>query len=817
VLAYTADAVSEPFEYTPDGGYCYIRDGNYDFGTSNDLIDLHVQGVSDADEGTTGGTIALNDNFDEQNLGSDGQIVPDNLPDTVTGERIRNGYGYTHDDQLVWMEVSEFLNIAGQSLQPAAGTLTLSFPNQIKIWYVNDQGNYVQAQSGGTFVHIDGFGEGGGDWLVFIEGVSASDASGDVEFTATFTPDDTTYPPVTDTVRLTVAHANLKIDANNDGTVNDADDLVEDITGDDSHPGKVILVDNADSDHDGIPDYLDGFNLLPGVTDDDVSSSTHFVPMQVDLTGAPSDATVTFDYQASDPAKAISVYADPSIPPPAGLRIWAKDGDQARNKSSLADGGDFISPGVPYTLSQLGLTGFHGLATLYVEAVGESQSTADLPVTITVSDGKTTLTDRARFTATRIQILQKSSVAGIADFETHGFIATRLPTYDITTGDPEFNDFAPSYTINVFDPRATISQVHVDGQTVSLTRTGDHYSTGPVMAIRQSEQPLLAANQPVSVQSVDGVYTERPSDIVGDATVVAIPDGEEPTIQYNPEQKGTELVFAKYAAGVEKIIADAVESVENNLFASGWRASNPADLGSFGDVIHSQSIQKIAQAAGDEVLTNALVNWQTRELIAVGVTQGTAKAAQVDVIILAEGYHPVAGQHQFLDFTKIKIVDIKSSARGTLGGDQLLRLREIQGGDIKRIWTRYKWLPGSNTLVENPLYLRHLDVLNSLGLKQIGLTVLAVSAIVGFADADDAFRELDDALYKLQAESHKSIPSNDQIFLAEAVVVTKMKNVFSIMCGGTLDDAANVAFLDYVYGRLIPRMSQPYWNKNQSR
>jgi hypothetical protein len=92
----------------------------------------------------------------------------------------------------------------------------------------------------------------------------------------------------TDRAKISVSRwtLDLDIDSNNDGTIDGADDPVEDIAGDDTRPGKVILVSNFDSDDDGLVDWADGFDWRSGVTADDASPSTVFTPIKVTL---PSD------------------------------------------------------------------------------------------------------------------------------------------------------------------------------------------------------------------------------------------------------------------------------------------------------------------------------------------------------------------------------------------------------------------------------------------------------------------------------------------------------------------------------------------------
>jgi hypothetical protein len=64
-------------------------------------------------------------------------------------------------------------------------------------------------------------------------------------------------------------------------------------------------------------------------------------------------------------------------PAPGSLRLWTKDGSQARNKADIAAGGDYVVPLKPYTLADLGLDSGNRVVTLWLEAVRPSANLAD--------------------------------------------------------------------------------------------------------------------------------------------------------------------------------------------------------------------------------------------------------------------------------------------------------------------------------------------------------------------------------------------------------------------------------------------------------
>jgi hypothetical protein len=198
----------------------------------------------------------------------------------------------------------------------------------------------------------------------------------DVALEAKFFPSSATSyaarPLAVDLVKLTVSGVALDADSDNDNLFGRPDlDNVEQQAGQDpSQPGKILYVNNDDSDGDFIPDLADGFNL-DGIeeTDDDQTLGEQFAQLTLFAMSPynPETALYQVSYSASDPA----AMTGPATPAPGHLRIWSKDGSEARNAASIANGGDFLSPGI-YTGAELGFTISNREQTFWLEAVAET-------------------------------------------------------------------------------------------------------------------------------------------------------------------------------------------------------------------------------------------------------------------------------------------------------------------------------------------------------------------------------------------------------------------------------------------------------------
>ena len=200
-----------------------------------------------------------------------------------------------------------------------------------------------------------------------------------------------------DTEKFLVINLDLDTDSDNvdDFGPPSRDPILEDAIEDYSTlPGKIVGVNDDDSDADGIPDFADGFDwdgwsLTAAQQKDDTSVKDRFVqlileaPQPIDL----SVARLRITYNASDPA-GVTKSGTPAVWQPAGgsLRIWKKDANQARNKkpaNAFISPGDYVPSGV-YKGSELGLSGSTRIVTLYVEGIKKSSTLADQQIKVEV-------------------------------------------------------------------------------------------------------------------------------------------------------------------------------------------------------------------------------------------------------------------------------------------------------------------------------------------------------------------------------------------------------------------------------------------------
>jgi hypothetical protein len=150
-----------------------------------------------------------------------------------------------------------------------------------------------------------------------------------------------------------VANIEYRIDSNNDGQLDyQTDDPIED---DPSLPGKFVMVNNDDDDEDDLIDYDDYQNSQ----EDDFVKLWMYVSDPIDLSIAKLN---------------IEIYRE-GIPVGGFIRLWTKDGWEARNPQAVSMGGDYVAPG-PYDPSQLELSNYDRSRFLFVEGAEASPSMA---------------------------------------------------------------------------------------------------------------------------------------------------------------------------------------------------------------------------------------------------------------------------------------------------------------------------------------------------------------------------------------------------------------------------------------------------------
>jgi hypothetical protein len=170
------------------------------------------------------------------------------------------------------------------------------------------------------------------------------------------------------------------------------------------NPGKYIKLSTGDFDKDDTPDFADGMDIHGGSGADKCGK---FVPMIADLSAIKSftSAKVKFEYTEANPTGVTKQTVPNDLPkwsPGSGdLRLWKKNGNEARKIADIKSNGDFVKANTEYSITELGADS-QGLLTLYVEAVRKSSAAADKAVTMFIkidSQSQWIEADKVRFTA----------------------------------------------------------------------------------------------------------------------------------------------------------------------------------------------------------------------------------------------------------------------------------------------------------------------------------------------------------------------------------------------------------------------------------
>ena len=208
----------------------------------------------------------------------------------------------------------------------------------------------------------------------------------------------------------------LRIDSDNNGVINDLDEVRET-----NNPGKIIGINNLDINADEIPDFADGFDCTNGGISG-AGRSASFTKMELIIPRSLSNSnysnfSVKFTYDESLYSVERQETHTATIPycykPPTEgkLRIWTKDGGEARLKGKVTDfvPGHRVPKNEPIPLNKL----FSGnvtysntrTVTLYVEAINPSSSSGGNTIAATLCYAETELTktrDSVKTTAVKV-------------------------------------------------------------------------------------------------------------------------------------------------------------------------------------------------------------------------------------------------------------------------------------------------------------------------------------------------------------------------------------------------------------------------------
>ncbi len=423
------------------------------------------------------------------------------------------------------------------------------------------------------------------------------------------------------------------------------------VTGQDSSPGKVALINDGDADNDGIADYADGYDRNPAAAADNESPGVSFVPVHIAFRAVdPAKAKIKFTFDASDPQGITRDAANPHRLPVNGkIRLWTKDGSQQRNADSISQGGDLIKPGVPYSLEDLGLADSTWVdLTVFAELVKTSDPVADIAVKIEIKPNANlgfVFSDQVRFTGVKIETFGRGY--GETEF-TQGipFAASNLKDFDTKVAMFGSTPGAFSiYKVRIFDPRSNVGNLRVQDQQVSLTRDSGAWETPEFVFLGPGGQNDYSICPQLRLRIA----------------------GPSVALSYNPATIEKFLNTNKIDPVIQQAYS-VVDQAQKALKAGGWTpppgTTNP---GLFGNEVHQWVSEYFAPTNGTPRqgwVADVFVDNGTGVVLSIGELPpgGVARTTQIDLMSVKGTYRPVVNRP--LDPKKVlQVFDIKTSAR----------------------------------------------------------------------------------------------------------------------------------------------------------
>ena len=218
-------------------------------------------------------------------------------------------------------------------------------------------------------------------------------------------------------VKVAIPRIDLDIDSDNNNGLgmpdrSQAEELEEEKK---DTVGKLVLLNDFDTDGDGIPDFADGYdniNLEPEANQRGDNVSADFVPVVVSISSGldPAKTKVRFSYPACDPAivfkRTVDGVMDFLLPPEGNIRLWTKNGSTARAKESIvkdSSPGDYIPPDVDIPFEKLNPNG--NVAVIYLEAVQSfGDETNKDQISVAFSDYKDVPADSVFYSVLRLRM-----------------------------------------------------------------------------------------------------------------------------------------------------------------------------------------------------------------------------------------------------------------------------------------------------------------------------------------------------------------------------------------------------------------------------
>jgi len=593
------------------------------------------------------------------------------------------------------------------------------------------------------------------------------------------------------TARLILPIVDLDVDTDNTNGLDlpDRSQIEEDWEDrpDSWHPGKTILSDWSDSDHDLFPDYADGYDLSPDLTQDDVCETLRFVPVVLQWTHSETAvATVGFSYDCADPADIETTDYDPFLVggEGGGLRLWMRDGGVARDYRSVAEGGDFIAPGT-YTAEQLGFSATVETRTFYLEYVTSFPERFSAPLRMTctwISEHGPQEEDEVFINPAFVGLFRGDTAAydcnDRVDFGslTDYLIATDLPETEAEVPPEGFTVGAYQvYSIRVWDGRPLpISEISVGGNAVPLHSDG---------------HPCDDRSDPFIVRlTTDAAPLEPPT-----TDWIVLDPLQEVIFSYNPIWGVEPPVEVRLPTPDDTVVANLVKTVTETMHAENWTPPNPDDAGAFGKVVHQQMTDELSGRPG--WIANAYVEKNTNKLLSIGevphVPSGTY--VEVDIMRLEDGYLPQVGE--VLDRARmIDIYEVKTSISGKVAESQRAKLKAIIGRDIKVTTSEWNWTAGQG-MIKNNVWKAGAVAISFLG---VGASAWA------YVHCSDYDAELDDIFvqYSKAMEARRDRDEDPSGVTCETVFLAELMNTYlaRFLPDGLIADVASVLELYEIMG-----------------
>jgi hypothetical protein len=293
---------------------------------------------------------------------------------------------------------------------------------------------------------------------LYIHGVNPSESPSRI--TIYLLPDENGKYASSATYDLNVGKLQLEVDAdNNNGPEMDSPFPTKYLMPDGSseeqlfqhfHPnGKIALVNDGDTDEDGIPDFADGFDYaVNGENQSAKNASQCFVPMKVKILGSVPGkyfGSMRIDLNAADPAKSLvaeskrdseeaSLHFDGDLPhdriiPKFGCyyRAWTKDGNEARTTQDAIK--ETYWPENKPEISRFGMNANKREGILYIEGLipGSSLISAGILYQADYQESSNNDTARVTFYSQQIPAVEVQS-GGVEPYSPFGFTYGR--TFD---------------------------------------------------------------------------------------------------------------------------------------------------------------------------------------------------------------------------------------------------------------------------------------------------------------------------------------------------------------------------------------------------